>query len=99
MFLHAVLPFFVRMLEDVQTHENEDAHFSCEVYPDKIPVQWYIDGMLISPSDRYSMPLNGPERHLHIKGATKVDEGRVSVMIGDELQSYADLSVEGMRIQ
>ena len=94
-FLHAVIPRFLRMLEDVQIKENEDAHFFCEVYPADAPVKWYISGRQIKHSSKYSLPLKGPQRQLVIKGATKGDEGRVSVVIGDEMQSSADLSVEG----
>ena len=95
MLLHAVIPRFLRTLEDVHIKENADAHFSCEIYPDDIPVKWYINRAQIKPSSKYSMPIKGPERHLHIKAATKADEGHVSVMIDDELKSSADLSVEG----
>ena len=83
------------MLKNVQIRENEDAHFSCEVYPDDIPVNWYLDGTQIGPNDKYSMPIKGPKRDLHIKDAAKEDEGRVSVVINDDLKSSADLSVEG----
>ena len=96
MCLHVVIPRFLRTLEDIQIKENEDAHFSCEVYPDEIPVKWFIDGTQIAPNDKFSMPIKGAKRHLHIKKATKEDQGRVSAMIGDDLKSSADLSVEGM---
>ena len=94
-FLHAVVPRFLCTLKDVQIKENEDAHFFCEVYPDDIPAKWYIDGMPIGPCDKYSMPVKGSKRHLQINEAAKEDEGCVSVMIGDDLKSSADLSVEG----
>ena len=94
--LHAALPYFLRMLKDVQVQEKEDAHFFCEVFPDDAHVKWYITDTQISPCDKYTMLLKGPERHLHIKEANKEDEGHVSVMIGDDLKSSARLSVEGM---
>ena len=93
---HAVIPRFLRMLKDVEIKETEDAHFSCAVYPDNAPAQWYISGRQVMRTTKYLPSLNGPERQLVIKGATKGDEGRVSVKIGDDVQSYADLSVEGM---
>ena len=93
--LHAVIPQFLRMLDDLQIKESEEAHFSCEVYPDDIPVKWYLNGTQISPSDKYFMLVKGPKRHIYIKDIAKADEGRVSVMIGDNLKSSADLSVEG----
>ena len=99
MLLHAVIPRFLCTLEDVQVEENQDAHFSCEVYPDDIPAEWYIDDTRINPCDKYSMPVKGPKRHLQIKRATKEDEGRVSVTIGDSLKSSAGLSVEGTLTQ
>ena len=83
------------MLEDVQIEEYEDAHFSCEVYPNSMPVKWYINHEQIKPSDKYSMPSKGPERHLRIKGADEADEGHVSVRIDDDLHSSADLVVKG----
>ena len=93
--LCTVIPRFLRTLEDVQIKENEDAHFSCEVYPDEIPVKWFIDGTQISLNGKYTMAIKGTKRLLHIKEAAKEDEGCVSAMIGDDLKSSADLSVEG----
>ena len=94
--LHAVIPHFLHTPEDVQIRENEDAHFFCEVYPDNAPVKWYISGRRVLRTSKYLLPLKGPERQLVIKGATKGDEGRVFVKIADNVQSYADLYVEGM---
>ena len=94
-FLHAVIPRFLHVLEDVHIKENKDAQFSCEVYPDDIPVKWYINQKQIKPSGKHLISVKGSERHLHIKDATKLDEGHVSVRIDDDLQSSADLSVEG----
>ena len=83
------------MLEDAHIKENEAAHFSCEVYPDEVPMKWYINHKQIKPNDKYHMPIKGPQRHLLINGVAKADEGRVSARIGDDLQSSADLHVEG----
>ena len=87
------------MLEDVQITEKENAEFSCEVYPNDAAVKWYINGRRVMRTSKYSLPLKGAERYLVIKGASVADEGRVSVKIGDAVQSSADLSVEGMLTQ
>lgn len=98
-------PSFLRMLEDVEVTEGMAATFICEVSPSTAQVTWSVDGESLADFDevddagsyrKWADPVTG-ERRLTFVRATRSDAGcRVTVALG-ELQSHAELSVEGMR--
>jgi len=83
------------MLEDVSVNEGMPATFTCQVFPDDAVVTWLIDGTEITPDDgRYYISEDGDERSLQVVWTKRADSGRITCYVG-ELQSYAELTVEG----
>lgn len=85
---------FTMHLQDTQGKENTNAAFTCRTNDDDMPVQWFINGKPITPSDKYQIKSDGFEHTLIITNLSPDDECEVTVVIGDN-KSSAQLLVEG----
>lgn len=47
----------MRPLSDVEVTAGETATFECELSYDDIPVEWFLEGVKLEPSDRVSLPV------------------------------------------
>jgi hypothetical protein len=93
------------MLESATVSEGMPAKFECEVFPPKAKVTWLVDGEEVAVQDeigateigryRATADVETGERQLTFIRTTRKDAGsRVTAVVGD-IESHADLSVEG----
>ena len=98
-------PYFNRMLENASVSEGMSASFECEVFPAKAKVTWFVDGVaVVSQTEvgpdydglyRATADIETGERRLTFVRTTRKDAGcRVTAAVG-ELESHAELLVEG----
>ena len=81
-------------LEDTAVKEGKDAVFKCSTDDDEAPVQWFINGQPISPSDKYRIASDGTDHTLTITGVQPGEDCEVTVSIGEN-KSSAKLNVQG----
>ncbi|RUS90390.1 hypothetical protein EGW08_001885 [Elysia chlorotica] len=91
--VHPVPAEFTMTLEDTAAREGTDAVFTCSTDDDEAPVQWFINGQPISPSDRYRITSDGTDHTLTITGVQPGEDCEVTVSIGDN-KSSARLNVQ-----
>lgn len=91
----AVPADFTAHLTDTEGKENTSATFTCSTNEDELPVQWFINGNPISPSDKYQIVSDGFDHTLTILNLSPDDNCEVTVVIGDN-KSSAKLAVEGL---
>ena len=81
-------------LEDAEGKEKEDAVFKCKTDDKEAPVQWFINGKPIKPSEKYVMSHDGFNHTLTIKNLQKGEDCEVSCTVGEQ-SSAAKLKVQG----
>lgn len=92
--LTAVAADFTAHLTDAEGKENTSATFTCSTNEDELPVQWFINGKPVTPSDKYEVISDGFNHTLTIHNLSPDDNCEVTVVIGDN-KSSAKLAVEG----
>ena len=99
--LHAALPppapKFTSLPEDVEIRENQPAEFVCHVWPHDSKVRWFVEDDEVSETsgERFQLLEDDDKRTLTIRPAKKCDEGVVKVVVGDDEEAVANLTVEG----
>ncbi|GFS00818.1 titin [Elysia marginata] len=84
---------FTITLEDTAAKEGTDAVFTCSTDDDEAPVQWFVNGQPISPSDRYRITSDGTDHTLTIADVQPGEDCEVTVVVGDN-KSSAKLTVQ-----
>ncbi|XP_071978395.1 obscurin-like protein 1 isoform X2 [Engystomops pustulosus] len=69
---------FVQGLDDMEVEEEQDVIFDVRVTTEKAEVHWVKQGVVIQPSDRFTLQSNGHNHTLTIHGVQASDRGRYS---------------------
>ncbi|XP_069588927.1 obscurin-like protein 1 [Ranitomeya imitator] len=69
---------FTQGLEDMEVEEDQDVSFEVRVSTEKAEVHWVKQGVVIQPSDRFTIQENGHNHSLTIHGIHASDRGRYS---------------------
>ena len=88
---------FIEKLEDASAKVEEDAVFKCKTDDDEAPVEWFINGKPVEPSERHVITSDGVNHSLTIKAVQAGEDCEVSVTLGDT-SSAACLHVQGTSI-
>ena len=88
---------FAVSLQDQHVKENEDATFTCKVYPDDCHITWLVNAKEVTNSDKYQIDAQGSSRTLKIRNASLDDAGPVAASVLN-LQAEAQLTVEGIAV-
>lgn len=85
----------MRPLSDIDVGQIPgSATFECELDKADVPVKWYRDNKVLTPSDKYIMMDEGAVHKLEVKDIDGEDEGLYSVIAKGQ-KSEASLFVEG----
>ena len=86
---------FIKKLSDVEVGQIPGtATLECEISEEGVPVKWYRDNKVLSPSNKYKMIDEGTVHKLEISDVDGEDEGKYSVIAKGQ-KSEASLFVEG----
>ncbi|KAM3916614.1 obscurin-like protein 1 isoform 2-T2 [Leptodactylus fuscus] len=69
---------FVQGLEDMEVEEEQDAIFEVQVTTEKAEIHWVKQGVVIQPSERFTLQNCGHKHTLTIHGVQASDRGRYS---------------------
>ena len=86
---------FIKKLADTEVGEIPGtATLECELSQEGVPVKWYRDNTVLTPSNKYKMIDEGTVHKLEISDIDGEDEGKYSVIAKGQ-KSEASLFVEG----
>ena len=81
---------FTGKLKDTDVVEGEDAVFEATVSNADVPVQWFKNGIEVTPDDsRLKIKSEGRKRFFTIPSCSKADEAEYSCKLGDKTSSAA----------
>ena len=72
---------FTKKLQNLDVEEFQPMEFKCETNRENLPVEWFKDGKIIEPSDRYIMEDNGKFHSLKIPQVAMNDQGSYTCQI------------------
>ena len=91
----AAPPSFTTKLFDIIGKEGSSVHLRCSTDDDVAMVDWFINGRLLLPSEKYKATSEGAEHTLTIHDLSLQDnDAEVTAMFGDK-QTSARLTVRG----
>ena len=82
------------MLDDQHVREHDNATFTCQVYPAKSVLSWFINDKKVKDDKKYKMTSKDNQRQLVVKDVKEEDAKTVKISLGDAV-SEAALTVEG----
>ena len=82
------------MLDDQHVREHDNATFTCEVYPAKSVLSWFMNDHKVKDDKKYKITSTDNRRQLIVKDVKEVDAKTVKASLGEAV-SEADLTVEG----
>lgn len=88
-------PDFRARLKDVSGREGDDVELECLLTKANIPVRWLKNRKPLTPSDRIKIVCDRYRHMLRIMETIPEDEGEYTVILGDDKESSATLTIYG----
>lgn len=89
---------FVSEIADQTVEDEQTAVFECEVNKPNMAAHWKRNGVMIQPSEKYVMTVDGSKHRLEIHNCQPLDKCRIEVAIEDA-NSGADLEVNKIDVE